>query len=80
MNISISQYDRLMNDLLPQNCKIDDRTEQDMLKFITDISALFNFYDLQNKIDGDWSDFLIRDFSVLVNYIMRTNFSVYESQ
>jgi hypothetical protein len=80
MNISISQHERLMNDLLPQNCKIDDRTEQDMLKFITDISSLFNFYDLQNKMDGDWSGFLLRDFSVLVNYIMHTNFSVYESQ
>jgi len=80
MNISISQHERLINDLLPQNCKIDDRTEQDMLKFITDISALFNFYDLQNKLDGDWLGFLIRDFSVLVNYIMHTNFSVYESQ
>lgn len=79
MNISVSQQERLINALLPQNLKIDDRTEQQMLKFITDISTLFKFYDLQNKPDGDWLDFLIRDFSVLLNYIVCIDFKAYEN-
>ncbi len=61
-----SQQDRLLKALLPQNAKIDDRKIEDILAFATEYSKLINFYDTENKPDGNWGCFYENDTCILL--------------
>ena len=56
-----NQKERLLKALLPQSAKIDDRKIEDILTFATEYSKLINYYNTDNKIDGDWSCFYEND-------------------
>lgn len=56
-----SQEERLLKALLPQNALLDDRKIEDILSFAASYSKLINFYNVENKPDGDWSCFYEND-------------------
>ncbi|HEY9341208.1 MAG TPA: hypothetical protein VIQ23_06475, partial [Hanamia sp.] len=57
----VSQKERLLKALLPENAKIDDRKMEDILLFATEYSRLINYYNTGNNRDGDWSCFYEND-------------------
>ena len=62
----ISQIERYLAALRPNYFKIEEREKEDLLKFIVEISKHFNFYNLNNEIDGSWQDFLIADIDIIL--------------
>lgn len=60
--------------LVPAAGLVDSRTEADNLRLLVDIASLFNFYDQTNKINGNWSPFLLKDPVFLVASIAKTSF------
>ena len=49
--------------------KIDEHSFEDLLVFASGFAKLINYYNLNNKIDGDWSDFLNDETVVLASMI-----------
>ncbi|PTX64058.1 hypothetical protein C8N46_101668 [Kordia periserrulae] len=64
----------LENALVPNSRLVDSRTEMDNLRLLVDFASLFNFYDQNNKINGTWSPFLLKDPVFLVASIAKTTF------
>jgi hypothetical protein len=65
--------------LVPSPELIDGRTEKDRLSFLTDFAALINFFDHNNRINGDWTPFLLKDPVILLASISRTKFNKYHT-
>lgn len=66
-----TQEERRMTALLPDFIKVDERDISALLKFMTELSAQFNYYDSGNKLQGDWQDFFLSDIHVLRIIIAR---------
>lgn len=49
--------------------KIDERKFEDLLVFASGFSRLVNFYNLENKVEGDWSEFLSDETVILATII-----------
>ncbi|MFT5890110.1 MAG: hypothetical protein ACI9Y7_000199 [Dokdonia sp.] len=64
----------LNNALVPSSCLIDSRSEIDRLSFLAKFASLINFYDQTNKVNGDWSPFLLKDPIFLIASIATTPF------
>lgn len=62
---SASQEDRFLSALDFDYAKIDERSFEDLLLFTAGLSRLINFYNLDNQVEGDWSDFLTDEVVVL---------------
>ncbi len=62
---STSQDSRLFEGLSFDYVKLDERSLEDLLLFVANFSKLINFYDTNNRVDGDWSDFLNDEIIVL---------------
>lgn len=60
--------------LVPKSNLIDGRSEKDQLRMLVDFASLFNFYDQDNTINGNWSPFLLKDPVFLVASIAKTPF------
>lgn len=60
--------------LVPKSNLIDGRSEKDQLRMLVDFASLFNFYDQDNTINGNWSPFLLKDPVFLVASIAKTSF------
>ena len=65
----ISQAERYPLALQPDYFKIDERDMDDMLRFVVELSKHFNYYNLNNQIDGDWEDILLSDINVILHII-----------
>ncbi|EAY25101.1 baseplate J/gp47 family protein [Microscilla marina] len=64
---STSQDSRLFDGLDFDYIKLDERSLEDLLLFVSSFSKLVNFYGTNNRIDGDWSDFLNDEIIVLAS-------------
>ncbi|WP_046755877.1 hypothetical protein [Kordia jejudonensis] len=60
--------------LVPKSNLIDGRSEKDQLRMLVDFAALFNFYEQDNSIHGNWSPFLLKDPVFLVASIAKSTF------
>lgn len=60
--------------LVPKSNLIDGRSEKDQLRMLVDFATLFNFYDQDNTLHGNWSPFLLKDPVFLVASIAKTSF------
>ncbi|WP_298423884.1 hypothetical protein [uncultured Kordia sp.] len=60
--------------LVPKSNLIDGRSEKDQLRMLVDFAKLFNFYEQDNTINGNWSPFLLKDPVFLVASIAKTSF------
>jgi hypothetical protein len=49
--------------------KIDERSFEDLLVFATGFSRLINYYNTNNQVEGDWSDFLNDETIILATMI-----------
>jgi hypothetical protein len=64
-----SQDGRPLKALDFEYVKIDERSFEDLLVFASGFSRLINYYNLSNKIEGDWSDFLNDETVILASMI-----------
>ncbi|MEO1652937.1 MAG: hypothetical protein AAFU64_05290, partial [Bacteroidota bacterium] len=55
---SSKQESRLLPALEEGYAKVDDRSLEDFLLFSYGLAKLIRFYNLENQVEGDWSDFL----------------------
>lgn len=68
-----SAYQSLQNALVPAANLIDGRSEEDMLCFLAKFASVINFYNQDNKVDGSWAPFILKDPVFLTAMISRTN-------
>ncbi len=68
---SVSQEGRFLEALDFEYVKIDERSFEDLLRFVYGFSKLIKFYNLENQPDGDWSEF-INDETVILATIKQT--------
>ena len=57
-----NRYSRALN---PEYVKIDERSFTDNLVYSLGLSKLLNYYNFQNRPDGDWSEFLTDEAVIL---------------
>ncbi len=60
-----SQDERYSKALTPEYVKIDEHNFIDNLVYSLGLSKLINYYNFENKPDGDWSDFLTDEALIL---------------
>ena len=58
---AVSQHDRQKGAPTPERFKVDGRSLAQLLAFGARYGDLINFYDLQDRPDGTWSEFFARD-------------------
>lgn len=80
MRDGVSQTERKLEALLPSYVKIDERSKEDLLLFLSDLSAQFNYYNFQHEIEGDWKEFLQADVLVMIISISRLDFTPWQQQ
>ncbi len=76
LNEGITQDERRIKALMPDFIEIDERDIPDFLKFITNLSAQFNYYNISNNIEGSWEDFFRSDIHILLVLISKFDMSV----
>ena len=64
-----SQDGRSLKGLDFDYVKIDERSFEDLLVFSVGFSKLINYYNLNNKVEGDWSDFLTDETVIIATMI-----------
>lgn len=73
MNKGSSQESRKNKALNPNYLAIDDRSLIDLVNHTLEISKKINFFDFQNKIIGNWNNFLLKDPTFIIAMIAATN-------
>jgi len=68
-NKGTSQLTRRFEAIDSSYVRIDERSFEDMLVFTSELSKLINFYNEEDKIDGDWSYFFADETVVLASII-----------
>ncbi len=66
------QKQRINEQLLNTNFKIDDRSFEDLLGYIAVYLEKVNFYNTENKIDGNWKVLLENDPIIYIATIIKT--------
>lgn len=61
LNGATSQYERWLRPGEPGDAPVDDRSLAELLAFAPRFGELVRFYDLADRIDGDWRDFYLAD-------------------
>ncbi len=64
LNQATSQLDRRREAPAPERVAVDGRSLADLLAFAAEYGALINFYDLADRVDGDWTVFFASDPSI----------------
>lgn len=65
------QHQRKNENLVHQNFKIDDRSFEHLLSYITSYAAYINFYNTVNSVDGNWSVLLAHDPIIYMTMIVK---------
>ncbi len=65
----VSQRDRFLKTLEPDNVSVDERDLSDLLTFVKDYATKLNYYNDSNQVNGDWSRFFPADVKQMVAYI-----------
>ncbi len=66
LNDGITQDKRRIKALMPGFIDVDERDIYALLKFMAELSTQFNYYNVNNNIEGTWEDFFKSDINVLV--------------
>ena len=80
MRDGISQSERKLEALLPSYVKIDERSREDLLLFLSELSTQFNYYNFQDEIEGDWREFLQADMLIMITAISRLDFTRWQEK
>lgn len=73
-----SQKQRLLDAIRKDYVHIDEHTTSDLLVFARQFAGRLKYYDIDQKISGDWGDFFASDVSILIAIIAENNVSAYE--
>ncbi len=80
MRDGVSQTERKLEALLPSYVKIDERSKEDLLLFLSDLSAQFNYFNFQHEVEGDWKEFLQADALIMIIAISRLDFTPWQQR
>lgn len=80
MRDGVSQTERKLEALLPSYVKIDERSKEDLLLFLSDLSAQFNYFNFQHEIEGDWKEFIQADVLIMIIAISRLDFTPWQQR
>ncbi len=69
----VSQKQRLAPALKPSYAKVDERSIEDLLCFLVDYAKEVTYFDIENKLAGDWKLFLEKDITVIISLIAKKN-------
>lgn len=69
----VSQKDRLLPALAADSLAIDDRSTDDLILFIVQLSSKLRYYNEQDQPEGDWEDFFLSDMHILYRLVSRLN-------
>lgn len=72
---SMTQPERLISILLPENMEIDSRGLEDLLSFLHQLAGQIIYYDADDRPAGDWAAFLESDPSVLIAILSKLDIS-----
>jgi hypothetical protein len=79
LNDATSQYDRWLRALDADYAKVDGRSYDELLDFAVSYAGLINFYNLRDKVDGDWVLFFLTDPTMLLASIGVVDLSAVEA-
>ena len=71
----LSQSERLLRQLLPASVEIDGRDASALMQLAASLSGQFNYYNAENRIEGDWQDFFLSNVNMLTLLISGLDFS-----
>lgn len=72
-----SQYQRVLQALLPESARIDERDDADLVLFAKKYARFLNYYSTADMADGDWSVFMKLDISVVLATIAKQKPATY---
>lgn len=67
----VSQKQRLAPELKPSYAKVDERSLEDLLYFLVNYAKEVTYFDIDNKLTGDWQLFLEKDITVIIALIAK---------
>ena len=73
----ISQEHRYAPSLNPHYFQVDERTVDDLLLFVTELSFEYNYFDPANKLRGNWLDFFLSDGNLMLRIFPYFDFKNY---
>lgn len=80
----LSQSDRLLWMLLPENVAIDNRDPAALMLRAARLAEQFTYYNFSNEPDGNWQDFFLSEFNIIILMIPALDFAprirAYEKQ
>lgn len=76
-NSGVSQHQRILNALLPDFVRVDERTDADLILFAKEYAAYLKYYNAQNQADGDWIPLMGMDVSVILATIHKKDAKSY---
>jgi hypothetical protein len=72
---NMTQPERLISALLPENMRIDDRGLEDLLQFLHQLAGQITYYNAEGRPAGDWATFLESDQSILIAILSKLDIS-----
>jgi len=71
----MSQPERMLPSLLPENLSIDERDIPDLLAFLHALAGQINYFNTDDQVAGDWASFLESDTHFLIAILSRMDIS-----
>jgi len=69
----LNQADRYPAALSPGFFQVEERDADDLLMFVTKLSGQFNYYNINNTIEGNWEDFFLSDVNIMARVFVRND-------
>ncbi len=67
----LNQGDRYPAALQPAFFQVEERDADDLLMFIAKLASEFNYYNINNSIEGNWEDFFLSDVNIMTRVFVR---------
>lgn len=77
MQSSTSRFAQVLD---PSSIKVDGRDNRDRLAFVSSYARLIQYYNHDNQLSGNWQSFFMKDPSILLAHISKTDYERYHSR
>jgi hypothetical protein len=67
----VNQYERVLQALLPNHAKVDERDHADLILFAKNYASRLKYFNASNDEDGDWQVFMSMDVSVTLASLVK---------
>lgn len=78
--VGTTQNSRFLKALRPSYIRLDDRELPELLAFSKEYARLINYYNHENRPEGDWEEFFDHDISVILATLISTDLEKIEAQ